>query len=315
MEQKVRVGIAGLGNHAIQPHLAKLLKMRNVEVVGAYDPDISKLDQANKILGTNLKYFNSYQELCFASDAVVICSPDKVHFSQLMIAVKEYGCHVLVEKPILTSKSQLEEFKELVMTTNKVVTTCHPRRFDAMYVYVRDLVKKYEKVYGKVHSFELSFERQIPSENERRNYNDSLLSDHLCHEIDYLNFVLGCKKAKVHSYSDAYDAYNVYGKRRDGVEFIFRGSRRLPKGSSSIERIEVVFQQATLIVTNGKENYIFEHLSGKKIELDSVSTDHNAKYSLLNRNFIDSVLGRAKPYLNKKEIIMAAELPLGFMPK
>ena len=93
MKQKVKVGISGLGNHAVQHHLAKLLKMRDVEIVGAFDPDISKFDKANEILGTNLKFFNSYQELCFASDAVIICLPDRVRFSQLMIAVKEYGCY------------------------------------------------------------------------------------------------------------------------------------------------------------------------------------------------------------------------------
>ena len=313
--KKIRFGIAGLGNHAIQPHLAKLLKLSEVvEIVGVYDPDISALDRANKILGTNLRYFNSYQELCFASDAVVICSPDKVHFPQMMIAVQEYGCHVLVEKPILTNKSQVQEFQKLIMTTDKIITTCHPRRFDAMYVGVKELVEKYQQVYGKVKSFDISFSRQIPSENERRNYNDSLLSDHLCHEIDYLNFVLGCQEAEVDSYSDAYDEYHLIGTRKDGVEFMFRGVRKLPFGSPSEEKIEVVFENASLFITNTSESYLSEHLTGLRIPVSLSQTDHNKKYMDLNRNFVDSILGRAEPYLSKEEIMMAAIMPLDYMP-
>ena len=328
MKEKVKVGIAGPGKHAIKSHLAKLLKMRDVEIVGAFDPDISKFDKANEILGTKLKFFNSYQELCFASDAVVICSPDDVHFSQLMIAVEEYGCHVLVEKPILTDQSQAEEFKKLLMSTDKVITTCHPRRFDAMYVYIKELVEKYQKEYGKVEKFEMYFERPVPSENERRNYHDSLLSDHFCHELDYMNYVLGCQDVKVNKVCDLYDEYYAHGWRADKVEFTFNASRKLPKGSPSHEWVYVYFHEDVLRIDNlhpencwrcrrlkSVDHYgdvTGERLINEEYITNLPKTDHNAKYEALNRNFIDSILGKAEPYLSKDEILMAATLPLKY---
>lgn len=99
--RKVKVGISGLGAHGVQEHLKHLLKMPEVEIIGAFDPDISAFDRANKELGTNLKFFNSYQEMLLAADAVVICSPQKVRMTQLWFAIEEYGIHALCE-PIQT---------------------------------------------------------------------------------------------------------------------------------------------------------------------------------------------------------------------
>ena len=109
MKQKVKVGIVGLSKTAIQKHLPVLQKMIEVEVIGAFDPDISKFDQANKDLGTNLKFFNSYQEICFAADALIICSPEKARISQAEIAVDEYGLPVMVEDPFASDADKLRE--------------------------------------------------------------------------------------------------------------------------------------------------------------------------------------------------------------
>ena len=109
MKQKVKIGIVGLSETAIQKHLPVLLKRFDVEIVGAFDPDISKFDKANSALGTNLKFFNSYQELCFAAEALVICSPESVHASQVEIAVVEYGLPVMVEEVFLTDPDKLSE--------------------------------------------------------------------------------------------------------------------------------------------------------------------------------------------------------------
>ena len=327
MKERVKVGIAGLGNHAIQPHLAKLLKMSEVEIVGAFDPDISRFDKVNEMLGTKLKFFNSYQELCFASDAVVICSPDDVHFSQLMIAAEEYGCHVLVEKPILTDKSQVKAFKELLKKTNKVITTCHPRRFDAMFVRIKELVAEYRKKYGKVKYFEIRTESAVPTENERRNYHDSLLSDHLCHELDLMNYILGSEKVKtVERHWDGFDDYGFMGERADEARFFFRATKNLEKGAPCHIKMRIMFNMAELYVDNLGETYLSVHVRcysnyyvtvkqlhayRKKVKLPD--SDHNAKYEALNRNFIDSILGKAEPYLSKDEILMAATLPLRYM--
>jgi len=109
MKHKVKIGIVGLSEIAIRQHLPALFKMIEVEVIGAFDPDISKFDKANSALGTNIKFFNSYQDICFAADALIICSPESVLASQVEIAVNEYGLSVMVEDSAATNADKLEE--------------------------------------------------------------------------------------------------------------------------------------------------------------------------------------------------------------
>ena len=242
-------------------------------------------------------------------------------------AAEEYGCHVLVEKPILTDKSQVKAFKELLKKTNKVITTCHPRRFDAMFVRIKELVAEYRKKYGKVKYFEIRTESAVPTENERRNYHDSLLSDHLCHELDLMNYILGSEKVKtVERHWDGFDDYGFMGERADEARFFFRATKNLEKGAPCHIKMRIMFNMAELYVDNLGETYLSVHVRcysnyyvtvkqlhayRKKVKLPD--SDHNAKYEALNRNFIDSILGKAEPYLSKDEILMAATLPLRYM--
>ena len=126
MNLKVKVGISGLGAHAVQEHLKQLLKNPNVEVIGAFDPDISAFERANKELGTNLKFFNSYQDMLLAADAVVICSPREVRLSQLSIAVDEYGIDALSEPIEVDPVDPMEkvELENLLDNPHRVVMIC-----------------------------------------------------------------------------------------------------------------------------------------------------------------------------------------------
>ena len=147
MIKKVKIGIVGLSESAIQKHLPALLRRRNVEIVGAFDPDISKFDKANAALGTNLKFFNSYQELCFASDGLVICSPEAVHPSQIDIAVNEYSRPVMVEEACATSPGKLWERYQSVYDSPhlNILMFCDPeaerRKFSMIYQsFIEDIM-------------------------------------------------------------------------------------------------------------------------------------------------------------------------------
>ena len=326
--KKVKVGIV-LGGHAVQDHLAHLLKMPEVEIVGAHGHSWM-IDQANKDLGIKLEEY-PYGSLCGSCDAIIICSPYKIHYQELMIAThKINNCNVLVEQPILTDESEVEKFKKLLWGNrfkSKVITTCFPRRFDAMYVRIKKLVEEYKEEYGEVEAFEILIKRQIPSEDERKNYRDSLLSDQFYHDFDYLNFVLGCQNIRTNTVRDSYDSYYVHGWRSDDVRFVFDVSRKLPKGSPSYEKVTVRFKRAVLEFDNLNggylrdrykqrwapydEVYIHTPLPPKKIKLPKI--DHDAMYKALNRNFIDSILGKAEPYMSMEEMIAAATVPLEVM--
>lgn len=148
---RVKIGIVGLSETAIQKHLPVLLKRLDVEIVGAFDPDISKFDKANKALGTNLKFFNSYQDLCFAAEALVICSPESVHLSQVEIAVTEYGLPVIVEESFLANEDKVSEKYQSIYESGdfKILVFCDPE------IETADLVAGYESFVDNVFNLRL----------------------------------------------------------------------------------------------------------------------------------------------------------------
>mgnify|MGYP001033436832 CR=1 FL=1 len=46
--EKIKIGFAGLGDHALQFHLKPLLKIECVEFAGAFEPDIQAFERVEK---------------------------------------------------------------------------------------------------------------------------------------------------------------------------------------------------------------------------------------------------------------------------
>ena len=65
----------------------------------------------------NVKYFESYEELLDASDAVCIISHPEKHYSQIKLALQN-GVHVICEPPMTLSVAELEEVNELAKESN-----------------------------------------------------------------------------------------------------------------------------------------------------------------------------------------------------
>jgi predicted dehydrogenase len=80
-------------------------------------------------------------------DAVIIATPHTAHFEQGMQALTA-GCHVLMEKPMVTSAAQAHALAEKVRGSGKVFiigynTPCTPH-----FLYVRDVIRK--QTFGKL---------------------------------------------------------------------------------------------------------------------------------------------------------------------
>lgn len=80
-------------------------------------------------------------------DAVVICTPHTLHFQQAMQALDQ-GCHVLMEKPMVTSAEDAYKLKAKVDQAGKVFlvafnTSCTPEFF-----YLREQIRK--GTFGKL---------------------------------------------------------------------------------------------------------------------------------------------------------------------
>lgn len=91
---KTRVAIAGLGRAAKAIHIPALRKLRDVEIVGGYDPVQQKGD---------FPIFASLGDLLAVKpDVVVIATPPDSHRA-IAVAALEAGVHVFCEKPLASS--------------------------------------------------------------------------------------------------------------------------------------------------------------------------------------------------------------------
>lgn len=106
-------------------HARRLRTIPNVEVVGLADsnPDAIKSFQE--------KWFADVPSIPLAfehdsamleatrPDAVIIVTPHSFHFEQARRALN-FGCHVLVEKPMVTNSRDAKELSELIENTKKI---------------------------------------------------------------------------------------------------------------------------------------------------------------------------------------------------
>lgn len=149
---KIRLALLGCG-HMASLHAPAIKRNNHIELVATCDVD-------EKIVGQWIEKnwsdvspgpatFSDPAQMYRQAhpDAVIIATPHTAHFEQGMQAIKA-GCHVLMEKPMVTSAAQAHALAEAAKASGKVFiigynTPCTPH-----FVYVRDIIRK--QTFGKL---------------------------------------------------------------------------------------------------------------------------------------------------------------------
>ena len=297
------MGVIGCGGHAF--HHA-LNYRDHFYTAGAWDPNVQAADQ----MGNR---FDRLEEMITDEriKAVMICSPDEFHLEQIKMSL-EAGKHVFCEKPLLVPGQRIEDLIrcfELAKDRGLVVTTCHPRRFDPPFVWLKGLVTNdsTESRYGKVVSFDFDLSYHEPSnpwKNDR-----SLLLDHLNHEVDLMNFLFGIQGFDAWKLYDSHDRYEVSGKRDDDITFNFRGTRRL-KQHVYPEWCRVRFERGEfyLDLMLGRA-FLSDHDEKSVRAISDLKVDYDFRLRLIMRDFAVSIAGGEK-YISNTEMLMNTEVGL-----
>ncbi|GFZ87764.1 hypothetical protein RLOatenuis_7780 [Rickettsiales bacterium] len=309
--------------------------MDNCKIVGVFDPKIndSNLEGFMKENGLDdkLKIYGNYDELAKDDnvDAVFIGTPDKFHLEQLQKAV-ENRKHVFCEKPLCTNTDGLKTLKEVLDAAEEKglkVTTCHSRRFDPPYVWLKEKLPDFEEKYGKVIKVELDFSYHLPSKNERDMHEGSLLLDHASHEIDYLNFLLGVSGVNLTKLKDCDEHYELLGVRDDKVTTSFIGTRLLTQEKYP-EEITVRFAKATLTISmydaglsrlSEHEKIIHQTSEDKEPSpnpaIEHPVTDYDSRFIETNKAWLESIIKSTDCYLTKEEMLFNTAVCVGFSEK
>jgi predicted dehydrogenase len=306
--QKTRWALIGCGEHGIRSHAVPGEKIEGLELVAVCDPNLSARTLVEKTVGRSLRHLTEKDVYTRHDiDAVVIGSPDRFHLASLEKAVAA-GMHVLCEKPLATEVGDLERLTAILnMAREKglVVTSCHPRRFDPPYIFMRKKLEQFVERFGSIESLQLDFSYHAPS---KEGLHKGLLIDHINHELDTANFLLGYSPTWMMRIKDSQTQYQAVGARKDGITLFFEGTRKL-NTQTYPEFVRVRFERGyvELDCKRGQTTTCkHEEVGNPKNyqEVDRVpKTNYKLRFLNVMRNFADSIHGVTENYLTHQDLL------------
>ena len=314
---KIRLGIIGCGGNS-SGHARRMNENPDVQIVGTCDVNT---DIANSYIDRNLPEldprpaaFDNIPAMLdeTAPDAVVISTPHTLHFEHGMQALNA-GCHVLVEKPMVTSAQDAYTIAEKVKETGKVFTIGYNTPCSANFYYIRECVRnqtlgKLELVTGYItqnwlHATKGAW-RQVPELSGGGQAYDSgaHLFNSLCWSVE-------SNVAEVHSFIDNHGAAvdinsSTNIRFEDGVfaAIVISGNCPSPGGT----HMALIFENGRIEVDGWGGGWIRVYEGGEELDPPPITDEMSAASP--DNNFIDAILGRAEPRTSPMNGIIQSEL-------
>lgn len=144
MKSPVRIAVAGAGNRARKYIQYILSHPGDAILIAAADPDIRRRERfaAETSLEASRLYATDEEMLAERADeidAVIIASPDRHHYRQAMRALR-HGCHILVEKPVACSSSEVADIAREATDRRLVAGVCHVLRYHPYFQTLHSLI-------------------------------------------------------------------------------------------------------------------------------------------------------------------------------
>jgi hypothetical protein len=147
--------------------------------------------------------FNTWEDVFRVpkfADAVVISTPDNLHYEPCMKAL-EMGYDILLEKPIAPTEKECREILALAKKKNRIVAVCHVLRYAPYFVKMKELVA--QGAIGEIVSvqhFEPIEHTHMAHSYVRGNWHNSkqttpIILAKSCHDLDIIKWVIN-KPAK-----------------------------------------------------------------------------------------------------------------------
>ncbi|WP_298741721.1 Gfo/Idh/MocA family oxidoreductase [uncultured Chitinophaga sp.] len=165
----LKIGIFGVG-HLGRIHLSQLMTMKDVEVVGFYDP--GNANAASVTEQYQIPRYTIAEELIQAVDAIDIVAPTTQHFKLCEIALRN-GKHIFVEKPMTNTMEEAKTLVKLVEEANVKFQVGHVERFNPAFLALRGYHLK--PMFIEVHRL---------AEFNPRGTDVSVILDLMIHDID-----------------------------------------------------------------------------------------------------------------------------------
>ncbi len=143
-ERKVRLGVIGAGRIAQVAHLPAIVKANGVDLVAISDPSETLANGVAATYGAE-PFTDTDTLLRLDVDAVVIATPDRFHHP-LGMAALDAGKHVLMEKPLASTRELAQELADRANATGLKLQTGSMRRHDPGLAFAREHLPKIGRI-------------------------------------------------------------------------------------------------------------------------------------------------------------------------
>jgi predicted dehydrogenase len=289
----IRLGLVGCGGYQ-RYRIRNLLAIPEIEIAALVDPDPRMIDLTRRAYPEiQSPDFKSYSEALdqLHLDAVAIATPHTLHKQQILDSFAA-GCHVLCEKPLVTTVADAKAVIEARDRAGRVGMVSYQRHFQAEFRFIKHTIDSgavgrptfVQALLGQEWKRATAGTwRQVPELSGGGQLNDSG-----SHMLDILLWVTGLKAKRVSAYIDP------RGTPVDidsAVSVQFEGGAL---GSISVvgdaphwyEDITVWCERGAFYLRNGKLSWTDEN--GNRLSCDQLTGG-----STPDRNFVDAILGRA----------------------
>ncbi len=165
----IKIGVLGAG-YLGKIHIKLLMNIEGFELVGIYDPDKSKVQEAIKEYG--VKAYSSSKDLLSEVDAIDIVTPTTTHFNCAVDAIKS-SKHVFIEKPISYSVDEALELVNLNNEAGLIIQVGHVERFNPALVAAKTKINN-----------PMFIESHRLAQYNSRGTDVSVVTDLMIHDID-----------------------------------------------------------------------------------------------------------------------------------
>ena len=223
---KKKYAFAGASSRAYYSYVKPLLNKYagTSELVGIYDINIGRSEIISKDCG-NIPVFDNFDKMLEIAkpDSVIVTTVDAYH-SDYVIKSMQYGCEVVVEKPLTIDAEKCRAILEAEKKYGKKVTVIFNMRYVPFVSKLKELISggvigdvynvHFEWLLDRIMNFGAHGTSYFRRWNSRMAKSGGLLLHKCTHHFDFINWVINAVPKKV----SAFGKLNVYGKNGE-----FRG--------------------------------------------------------------------------------------------
>ena len=313
---KVRIALLGCGG-MMGAHAQRLRNHPDAEIVGLCDvsQQIVKDFAVRHLAGTPHKpKFYTNPARMYAGlklDAVVISTPHTQHYEQGVQAL-DAGCHVLMEKPMVTSLEDAYKLADKVKQTGKILTIGYNTPCSGEFYYLRETIRK--KTLGNLELVLGFISQNWMKGTAGRWRQDPALSgggqayDSGAHLFNSLCWSVESDVDEVFAFVDNHgtpvDINSVSSiKFANGVLANITVGGNCPGGGTFMA---FIFDGGRIEIDGWGGGWINVWQGGEKLKYPPITPDMGSLSP--DHNFVDAILGRVKPRTSARNGIIQSQL-------